>query len=359
MFSKSSYKYGERLLTNTMAGGIRLIGSLFSSTSNMSNPMFVESTHFNTSAQKVKYIICGVLALMCPVAGFVSYYNYGWLMFFSILVFGFVGLIINLITAFQLIDNKFIYTDEVEQATAECRKILNIHKAFTVAVACLNVYPFVFIVAQAINPPPSTEIKISFLSLLLAVLQFGLSVAFAAGAFADYKRLDEGLPFKRRTRKETSKPVEVKQKKIPVVQSEIKLPKITGEYVETLDLPHGKLHIERNSASIQFYFPGPDARYNGTVYMISEDHIDQYIHALIENWKSAKQLHETAKNFPDAELKQTGLMDMRIVATSKYSSLCFFKYHLEIYSEERYQNVLNVLQMAKLRIVEVRSKLFV
>lgn len=43
-------------------------------------------------------------------------------------------------------------------------------------------------------------------------------------------------------------------------ESEIELPEIGGEYVEPFKSPYGKLHVRAKSASIKFYFPGPDAR---------------------------------------------------------------------------------------------------
>ena len=143
------------------------------------------------------------------------------------------------------------------------------------------------------------------------------------------------------------------------VESDIKLPSISGEYVEPFKYPYGKLHIDSKGASIRFYFPGPDARYKGTHFNIWEEDIDKYIQAYQNNWKTATQLREKAKETPKTELKQVGEMRMNIVATSRSFTIYLHQYHLPIYYKKDYEDMVMLLKRAKLRIKEVRSKLFV
>lgn len=141
--------------------------------------------------------------------------------------------------------------------------------------------------------------------------------------------------------------------------SDIKLPRISGEYVEVFKSPYGKLHIDSRYASIQFYFPGPDARYRGTHFTIWEEDIDKYIQAYHNNWNTGIKLREKAKETPKTELKQVGEMKMNIVATGSYFTVYLHHYHLPINDKKEYEDMIMLLQRAKLRIKEVRSKLFV
>ena len=140
--------------------------------------------------------------------------------------------------------------------------------------------------------------------------------------------------------------------------SNVKLPKISGEYVEVFKSPYGKLHINSTYASIQFYFPGPDARYRGTHFTIWEEDIDKYIKAYQNNWETGIKLREKAKETPKTELKQVGEMSMNIVATSHSFTIYLHHYHLPIYYKKDYEEMVMLLQQAKLKTKEVRSKLF-
>lgn len=141
--------------------------------------------------------------------------------------------------------------------------------------------------------------------------------------------------------------------------SDIKLPQISGEYVEAFQYPYGKLHISSNTASIQFYFPGPDARYRGTFVFIAEEQLDNYIKAYINNWKRGQELHLKAKDVPHAELKEYGEMGMSIVAKKSGYTVYLQSYHLPISSQKEFEDIILQLRRAKLRIQEVRAKLFV
>ena len=143
------------------------------------------------------------------------------------------------------------------------------------------------------------------------------------------------------------------------LESDIKLPSISGEYVEPFKFPYGKLHVDSKGASISFYFPGPDARYKGTHFYIWEEDIDKYIQAYQNNWETGTQLREKAKETPNTELKQVGEMRMNIVATASSFTIYLHQYHLPIYKKKDYEEMVMLLQRAKLRIKEVRNKLFI
>lgn len=56
---------------------------------------------------------------------------------------------------------------------------------------------------------------------------------------------------------------------------------MNGEYSEKLK-SGGELIVSLRGWKIQYYFPGPDLRYNGTFFRISNNEIDEYVDA----WKS-------------------------------------------------------------------------
>lgn len=138
---------------------------------------------------------------------------------------------------------------------------------------------------------------------------------------------------------------------------EIKLPRLSGEYVEVFN-NYGKLHISAHSASIKFYFPGPDLRYNGTFIYIEEENINKYITAYQNNWQRGSVLYKKTKELLQAELREQGEMGMMIVATRQGFKVCLDNYHLPISSQKECEEMIRKLKLAKLRIKEIRSKLF-
>lgn len=65
-----------------------------------------------------------------------------------------------------------------------------------------------------------------------------------------------------------------------------------GEYTEELALG-GKLNVTKSSWHIEYYFPGPDLRYNGEFIRIPGASVDSYISAFEAAWAEYKQLKTT------------------------------------------------------------------
>ena len=86
--------------------------------------------------------------------------------------------------------------------------------------------------------------------------------------------------------------------------------------------------------------------------------IDKYIKADQNKWETGIKLREKAKETPKTELKQVGEMSMNIVATSHSFTIYLHHYHLPIYYKKDYEEMVMLLQQAKLKTKEVRSKLF-
>ena len=141
-------------------------------------------------------------------------------------------------------------------------------------------------------------------------------------------------------------------------ESDIELPVIEGEYVEPFKNPYGKLHVRAKSASINFYFPGPDARYNGTFFYIDELDIDKYIKAYQTNWELGVELQAKIQELPQSELRKTGDQSMNIRVTKTLVTLYIHQYCLPISSYEECKEMIKLFKLAKLRIDEIRNKLF-
>ena len=136
------------------------------------------------------------------------------------------------------------------------------------------------------------------------------------------------------------------------------IPKINGEYTEEFMRNYGTLRIGSFHAFIEFYFPGPDARYKGTFISINENDIDKYINAYKNNWQTAEKLQVKIFDTPDAKFNQLGEMGMNITVSHNSITLCIDSYHLPICSRKECDDIINHLNIAKHRIKEIRQRLF-
>ena len=101
------------------------------------------------------------------------------------------------------------------------------------------------------------------------------------------------------------------------------------------------------SWSISYYFPGPDKRHNGTHFSISGKNIHDYIEALIENWKELQALKITIPQ--DGTFRKEGRLKMWI-SVGRYSSGVNLKdFHMNVYSEERLNEVVASFRYAAKR----------
>lgn len=383
MYSKSSMKYGNKILTNFISGGISLL-SIFANTSTSNTTNYYDATteHFNPKKERIKYIVCSTLAILSPILGFYLYVFMDWWMFFSVILsllleFVFCAIIIrfNDEKNDELYLNQthyYIYSDEIENFTKEYKINFKILKGLSITLLILNLYPFFLLTAYYCNIwwGWSGE-NIFVIGIIISELCY--NIAFIIMLHKEYitaNTYDEII-----TREETQasnkkdltpikkeKEINSKLTKSPLNEitpkSTIKLSKINGEYVEEFKSPYGKLHIKEKSASIQFYFPGIDARYNGTFFSISETDIDKYIKAYTSNWKIAEELQNKAQEIPNTEIKQSGAMNMNIIVTNKEITLFLHKYHLPIRTKAECEEIINLFLTAKLRIKEIQNKLF-
>lgn len=195
MFSKSSYRSGEKILSNLIIGGLGLLdfgfSPLFDIADSSPNLTTEKNRPHNPRSVQTKYLVCGILSLICPIAGILTYIYAYWMLFFSLLVFGGIGFLISLFTislgdtfyAHQ-VHGEYLYRDEIDTLKGEYQKILKIHIVFRIISAILNLYPFIFILYDS---------EISSICCLGAIINFYISILLTVYAFEDYKDLDKTL----------------------------------------------------------------------------------------------------------------------------------------------------------------------
>ncbi len=146
MNSKSSMKYGSNFLANIFSGGLELVDALGRSSlgfsSEIPNLEDIKIKHFNPIHQRIKYIIFGIIAILCPILGCILFEFFNWWIFFSVLICGFIETCICLPMTFTNRKNNYIYKDEEQYVKKICRGNLNILRVLFIILFILNLYPF-------------------------------------------------------------------------------------------------------------------------------------------------------------------------------------------------------------------------
>ena len=404
IFKTRSNKKMTSLVSKTMAYGMMAPFAALDSMSSSGHSSYIpgEPKHYSSKKHKLKIIICGILALLCPIAGLIlfviphlnwflyHYLNWGlyydWYMFFSVILFGFIELLVFMIAlddeVTYCLENssggiiyshvyKYIYKDEFDSVSKEYCKNLNIIIRIMIVTSIINLYPFILAFLGLWGLDFGSEI-----TFILALLVVILNILFIIVALKNKKYKDLWEIRKRpKTEEKSSANSNSKShnyndktnlvnkrtesnngQQSDVDVSNLTIPKINGEYTEEFMRNYGTLRIGSFHAFIEFYFPGPDARYKGTFISIQENEIDKYINAYKNNWKTAEELQKKVLG-TNTEFK-CGEMDMNIIVSQNSIELCLSHYKLPIYSKEECDDIINHFNIAKYRIKEIRQKLF-
>jgi len=126
----------------------------------------------------------------------------------------------------------------------------------------------------------------------------------------------------------------------------------SGEYSEKLSYGGGTLMVSKSSWRIQYYFPGPDLRHNGTFFNVEGTAIETYISAFIENWKEYEQLAEQIPN--GGEFSKAGKMGMTI-RVGNFAGVCLQSYHMQISSRVQLKQVVDSYRYAMQRAPQIQS----
>lgn len=129
---------------------------------------------------------------------------------------------------------------------------------------------------------------------------------------------------------------------------------MVGVYTERL--PHfnkGTLHVSNTSWYIQFYFSGPDLRYNGTFFTINSAEVDSYIEAYRINWQKYLELKKTTP--AEGSYQTSGSKNMRIGVGGFAEGVCLTSYKMPIRNESELNNIINDLEWAKKKATSIMS----
>lgn len=390
IFKTRSNKKMTSLVSKTMAYGMMAPFAALDSMSSSNNFSYIprDPKHYNPKKHKNGIIIGGILALLCPIVGFITFHYFDWFMFFSVLLFGGIEVLVFMITLDDentyCLENssgdimyshvyKYIYQDEFDSISKDYCENLNIIIRIMIATSIINLYPFIFFFLGLWDLDFGSEI-----TFILALLVVFLNIHFIVVALKN-KKYKDIWEIRKRPKIEEKNNTNFNSKsnsrndKINHVNkynvsnntqqsnnnvSNLSIPKINGEYTEEFMRNYGTLRIGHSHAFIEFYFPGPDARYKGTFISIQENEIDKYINAYRDNWRTAEDLQVKVSDTPEAKFNQLGELGMNITVTQNSIMLCIDNYHLPICSQEECDNIINHFNIAKYRIKEIRQRLF-
>lgn len=125
-----------------------------------------------------------------------------------------------------------------------------------------------------------------------------------------------------------------------------------GIYEEAL--PCGaKLKVTKSSWQIEYYFPGPNLRYNGTFVRIQGSQVHSFISAFQENWEKYSELK---KSIPKGgEFNAAGNLGMQIRVGDFNEGVCIESYHMPLKSIDSVNKVIEGYKYAMKRAPEIQK----
>lgn len=130
------------------------------------------------------------------------------------------------------------------------------------------------------------------------------------------------------------------------------LPIMNGVYSEELKTG-GELKIEGKSWSIQYYFPGPDRRYNGTFVTIRGQDLDRYINAWRSNLKKYYELSRTVEK--GKQFQMIGDMNMTIGVGGYLEGVYLRSYHMRARTPKEVDEIIKDYEYARIRAEQIIS----
>lgn len=126
----------------------------------------------------------------------------------------------------------------------------------------------------------------------------------------------------------------------------------TGTYEEQLPCG-GKLKVSQASWQIDYYFPGPDARHNGTFVTVPGASVSQYVVAFQENWHEYEVLKSTIPKGGD--FNKAGKMSMSIRIGGYNEGVCIRSYHMPINTRTKLETVIEGYRYAAKRATQIQQ----
>ncbi|MFZ4504654.1 MAG: hypothetical protein ACOYM1_11975 [Methylovulum sp.] len=132
---------------------------------------------------------------------------------------------------------------------------------------------------------------------------------------------------------------------------------MNGSYEEEVcwkDYRSFTFKVNQDSWGISFYFPGPDARYNGTWLYINQEEIDDYIAAYRKSWEEYQLLKNRIPeggSFRKEISVKEGIyktMSINVGSSGIYADgVCIDNWHMPINDEEKLNSLLEQFEYCK------------
>lgn len=125
-----------------------------------------------------------------------------------------------------------------------------------------------------------------------------------------------------------------------------------GTYEEQLPCG-GKLKVTKTGWEIAYYFPGPDMRYNGTMFSVPGSWVERYISAFRDNWAEYEQLKASIPK--GGEFCKNAEMGMSIRIGKFAQGVCIQSHHMPITSAQHLEIVINGYRYAAQRAPQLQK----
>lgn len=126
---------------------------------------------------------------------------------------------------------------------------------------------------------------------------------------------------------------------------------LDGEYIEKLPTG-GDLKISRYKWSINYYFSGPDARYNGTHKVIDGAEIHKYIDAWRKNFTKYQELKRVIPIGGNSDYPGEMGMSIRFGFAE---GVCLTSYHMPINTKDELEKVIMDYENAQAKAIKVQK----
>lgn len=152
-FSSRDVRYGTNLISSLFAVPISAVASSLLSSSgggNYDNPYKFEL--FKDKYLRLKYILYSICAILCPIAGMITFTFVDWWMFCSILLFSILGIVFLIpSTSFvEKVKRYYIYDKETYPVqVGKCKSLLKMLIGFNIVYLILTTYPFISMILYA------------------------------------------------------------------------------------------------------------------------------------------------------------------------------------------------------------------
>lgn len=117
----------------------------------------------------------------------------------------------------------------------------------------------------------------------------------------------------------------------------------------------GTLKMYKDTWEIEYYFPGPDRRYNGTKANLPGSQLGLYAKAYEENWATYEKLKQALPQ--GGTLQKSGKMGMTIYIGGHFDGVCLRMYHMPVKTRQHLDVILESYRFAEERAKALRELL--